>query len=80
MTNPQAAGAEVAFKQSTGYAGLYLGAWGCPGGWPGGPLYEMAHGAWRDVAYFDQNSTTKFCLFTYNGNGSGSFSGDLNWD
>lgn len=78
VDNPASPGAEVAFYQYSGPAGLYLGAWGCPGGWAGGPMYKQSMGSWQPVAYF--SSPTTFCLFTFSNNGSGNFNGDLAWD
>lgn len=78
VTNPATPGPEVAFYQTGGNPGLFLGAWGCPGGWAGGPMYKQSVGSWQPVAYSSEKMT--FCIFTYSNSGPGDFWGDLAWD
>lgn len=85
VTNPAAAGADVAFKKYSKYsgpAGLQMGTWKCPGKGGGGTgEYNMATNTFRTVApdrYFAPG--TDFCIYTNSYSGSGSFNGDLNWD
>lgn len=78
VDNPATPGPEVAFYQTGGNPGLFLGAWGCPGGWAGGPMYKQSVGSWQPVAYSSEKMT--FCIFTYSNSGPGDFWGDLAWD
>lgn len=78
ITNPAAPGAEVAFYQTSGNPGLFLGAWGCPGGWSGGPMYKQSVGSWQPVHY--TTTPVTFCVFTSSNSGPGNFWGVIAWD
>lgn len=79
VTNPTAAGPEVAFYQLSESTPLflYLGTHDCNRN-GAGPMYRQYIGHWRPVHYYE--FTTKFCLWTYSSSGSGSFNGNLAWD
>ena len=79
VTNPAAAGPEVAFYQysESSYMRLFLGTHDCSQG-GAGPMYEQYIGSWQPVHYY--SSPTTFCLWSYSLDGSGSFNGDLAWD
>lgn len=77
VSNPALPGPEVAFNQSSGNAGLFLGIHDCSQG-GAGPMYKQSIGSWQPVGY--TSSPMWFCLFTYSNSGAGNFAGDLNWD
>ncbi|MGC4190326.1 MAG: hypothetical protein QM589_03720 [Thermomicrobiales bacterium] len=62
---------------SSGPAGLFLGIHDCNGG-GGGPVYPQSVGTWQPVAYTNYNIT--FCLLSYSNDGSGTFTGTLDWN
>lgn len=77
ISNPATPGPEVAFYQTSGNPGLFLGKHNCSRG-AAGPMYKQSIGSWQPVGYYSSPDT--FCLFTYSNSGSGNFAGDLNWD
>ena len=81
VTNPQLAGPEVAFYQSSGISGVFLGTHNCSQG-DAGPIYPQYNGTVQPVRYYPIEEyvfPVTFCVLSY-ANVSGDIYGTLYWD